>query len=149
MKKYMPLEGLRWSRDSGSALCDTSQNSRSRTGWGVFLLSLTFLLKEQSDVFIPYYEMAYRLLMMPLACLVMECLKIKRLNLFLQWFGRYSLEIYVLQMLVIGLAQKELEAMNCPLSLIPVLHTLLTFAIVIGVCVPIHNGIDKLINKIE
>ena len=35
MKKYMPLEGLRWSRDSGSALCDTSQNSRSRTGWGV------------------------------------------------------------------------------------------------------------------
>ena len=34
MKKYMALEGLRWSRDSGSALCDTSQNSRSRTGWG-------------------------------------------------------------------------------------------------------------------
>lgn len=34
MKKNMPLEGLRWSRDSGSALCDTSQNSRSRTGWG-------------------------------------------------------------------------------------------------------------------
>ena len=37
MKKDMPLEGLRWSRDSGSALCDTSQNSRSRTGWGVKL----------------------------------------------------------------------------------------------------------------
>ena len=35
----MPLEGLRWSRDSGSALCDTSQNSRSRTGWGVGLSS--------------------------------------------------------------------------------------------------------------
>ena len=34
MKKDMPLEGLRWSRDSGSALCDTSQNSRSRTGCG-------------------------------------------------------------------------------------------------------------------
>ena len=38
MKKYMPLNGLRWSRDSGSALCDTSQNSRSRTGWGGALL---------------------------------------------------------------------------------------------------------------
>ena len=38
MKKYMPLEGLRWSRDSGSTLCDTPQNGRSRTGWGgVFL----------------------------------------------------------------------------------------------------------------
>ena len=31
----MPLEGLRWSRDSGSALYDTPQNGRSRTGWGV------------------------------------------------------------------------------------------------------------------
>lgn len=35
MKKDMPLEGLRWSRDSGSALYDTPQNGRSRTGWGV------------------------------------------------------------------------------------------------------------------
>ena len=34
MKKYMPLEGPRWSRDSGSTLCDTPQNGRSRTGWG-------------------------------------------------------------------------------------------------------------------
>ena len=31
----MPLEGLRWSRDSGSALYDTPPNGRSRTGWGV------------------------------------------------------------------------------------------------------------------
>ena len=36
MKKDMPLEGLRWSRDSGSALYDTPPNGRSRTGWGVF-----------------------------------------------------------------------------------------------------------------
>ena len=36
MKKDMPLEGLRWSRDSGSALYDTPQNGRSRTGWGEF-----------------------------------------------------------------------------------------------------------------
>ena len=35
MKKDMPLEGLRWSRDSGSALYDTPPNGRSRTGCGV------------------------------------------------------------------------------------------------------------------
>ena len=40
MKKDMPLEGLRWSRDSGSALYDTPQNGRSRTGWGAVLCSL-------------------------------------------------------------------------------------------------------------
>ena len=41
MKKDMPLEGLRWSRDSGSALYDTPQNGRSRTGWGgvIFVFS--------------------------------------------------------------------------------------------------------------
>ena len=32
----MPLEGLRWSRDSGSALYDTPPNGRSRTGWGAW-----------------------------------------------------------------------------------------------------------------
>lgn len=48
MKKDMPLEGLRWSRDSGSALYDTPQNGRSRTGWGglfciAWVLSIIFL----------------------------------------------------------------------------------------------------------
>lgn len=116
---------------------------------GGFLLSLTFLLKKQSDVFIPYYEMTYRLLMMPLACLALDFFKTKRLKAVLQWFGRYSLEIYVLQMLIIGVAHKALILMNCPLNLIPALHTLLTFAIVMGFCTPIHNGIDKIIKKIE
>ena len=40
MKKDMPLEGLRWSRDSGSALYDTPQDGRSRTGWGVDQLKI-------------------------------------------------------------------------------------------------------------
>ena len=42
MKKDMPLEGLRWSRDSGSALYDTPQNGRSRTGWGGLLIKLNY-----------------------------------------------------------------------------------------------------------
>ena len=47
MKKDMPLEGLRWSRDSGSALYDTPQNGRSRTGWGV---------TTKCCIFAPYYK---------------------------------------------------------------------------------------------
>lgn len=36
MKKDMPLEGLRWSRDSGSALYDTPQTAvLGRAGGGV------------------------------------------------------------------------------------------------------------------
>ena len=44
MKKDMPLEGLRWSRDSGSALYDTPQNGRSRTGCGGAIISTCFLV---------------------------------------------------------------------------------------------------------
>lgn len=46
MKKDMPLEGLRWSRDSGSTLCDTPQNGRSRTGWGGDLVKVSFRNKK-------------------------------------------------------------------------------------------------------
>ena len=37
MKKDMPLEGLRWSRDSGSALYDTPQTAvLGRAGGGFY-----------------------------------------------------------------------------------------------------------------
>ena len=43
MKKDMPLEGLRWSRDSGSALYDTPQTAvLGRAGGGNFCI-LDFL----------------------------------------------------------------------------------------------------------
>ena len=51
MKKYMPLEGLRWSRDSGSTLCDTPQNGRSRTGWGGGIISTFRWIRIFSRVF--------------------------------------------------------------------------------------------------
>ena len=50
MKKDMPLEGLRWSRDSGSALYDTPPNGRSRTGWGVIRTSSYFQLSALKKV---------------------------------------------------------------------------------------------------
>ena len=50
MKKDMPLEGLRWSRDSGSALYDTPQNGRSRTGWGAKDLSANAKLMNNITV---------------------------------------------------------------------------------------------------
>ena len=41
MKKNMPLEGLRWSRDSGSALYDTPQTAvLGRAGGGIIPLSI-------------------------------------------------------------------------------------------------------------
>lgn len=43
MKKNMPLEGLRWSRDSGSALYDTPQTAVLGRAGGVNCLALAML----------------------------------------------------------------------------------------------------------
>ena len=51
MKKDMPLEGLRWSRDSGSALYDTPPNGRSRTGWGGNLSDIHIVTSLFSSTF--------------------------------------------------------------------------------------------------
>ena len=50
MKKDMPLEGLRWSRDSGSALYDTPPNGRSRTGWGAEKVCLAGMCELCIDI---------------------------------------------------------------------------------------------------
>ena len=50
----MPLEGLRWSRDSGSALYDTPKNGRSRTGWGAWAQTPTPPANGNGDVDTPY-----------------------------------------------------------------------------------------------
>ena len=55
MKKDMPLEGLRWSRDSGSALYDAPQNGRSRTGWGGGERGLRFFLPFYPFTFLLFY----------------------------------------------------------------------------------------------
>ena len=49
MKKDMPLEGLRWSRDSGSALYDTPQTAvLGRAGGGSWVYS-TYWMSEARD----------------------------------------------------------------------------------------------------
>lgn len=116
---------------------------------GGILLCLTFVLKKHCDFATPYYDMAYRLLMMPLACIVLRWLSSKPINATLQWFGKYSLEIYVLQMLVIGIVGQMLTAVTCSSSHHSIIQTLVTFSIVIGVCSPTHKCIGKLIKRIE
>lgn len=116
MKKDMPLEGLRWSRDSGSALYDTPQNGRSRTGWGgvslykselegkvrkhyrlclaaVFLLFLILFFE-------PYEVMCIRANMR--ACLlaiaiVVLSMKVQVRNPSLSWLGKNLFPLYIYQ----------------------------------------------------
>lgn len=46
MKTYMPLNGLRWSRNSGSANCDMPQSAVFGRPGGVKMRKLKKVLKE-------------------------------------------------------------------------------------------------------
>lgn len=114
---------------------------------GGTLLCLMVVLKSKSDFCVPFYEIAYRLLMMPLACICLKLLNFRRLENFLSWFGKYSLEIYVLQMLIIGTMDKVLQCLGFQSEYYQIWQTVLAFGIVLAVCAPVHNGIDRIIHR--
>ena len=84
MKKYMPLEGLRWSRDSGSALYDTPQTAvLGRAGGAIpgslsnFILNLLALDYTYTSIW--WYAWFY-------VCYVMLS------PVFFKWINRASLK---------------------------------------------------------
>ena len=52
MKTYMPLNGLRWSRNSGSANCDMPQSAvfGRPGGGGMLMLNVNELIKERKTL---------------------------------------------------------------------------------------------------
>lgn len=116
---------------------------------GGMLLALTYLLKREDSFWIYYYEMALRLIAMPLACVVLMLLHSKKLNGIFSWFGRYSLEIYVLQMLMIGAVDNLLKSIGYSSASYYIIQTTLSFMIVFVICSPLHSVIGQLINKLE
>lgn len=114
---------------------------------GGILVILTLFSKKADDYFIPYYEMSVRLLLMPLTCIVLEWFKPKRIISMLEWFGKYSLELYVLHMFLIGVINEIMTTSIIPSSYIPIAMTSTTILLSIVVCSPIHKGIDFIIKK--
>lgn len=86
---------------------------------------------------------------MPLACVVLMLLHSKKLNGIFSWFGRYSLEIYVLQMLMIGAVDNLLKSIGYSSASYYIIQTTLSFMIVFVICSPLHSVIGQLINKLE
>ena len=113
---------------------------------GGILIVLLFFLKRKDEFFVSYYEMSVRLLLMPIACVVMEWLSRRKWQVatFFEWFGRYSLELYVLQMLLITPMKQLLLYAGMDECLVRFLHVAITYALLLLLCAPIHRGIDWL-----
>lgn len=116
---------------------------------GGALVVATYILKMEDPFWIFYYEIALRLIAMPIACAILMLLRNKTLNGLLSWFGRYSLEIYVLQMLLIGAVDTFLKVIGYSSDSYYKIQTILLFMIVFAICSPVHRGIGQLINKVE
>lgn len=87
--------------------------------------------------------------MMPLACIVLMLLHNKKLNKFFSWLGKYSLEIYVLQMFMIGAVGTILKSIGYSSDFYYIILTTLSFMIVFIICSPLHRGIASIINKVK
>lgn len=114
----------------------------------MFLL-VGFILKRENVYFTPVYESTLRLVLMMWACVVMNWMTTTKSKFLLQmfkWLWTYSLEIYVLHMLLIGNVKRLMVYAGMDNEWIPVFHTLATFAIVLLICKPVHEGINR-INK--
>ena len=116
---------------------------------GGILVILTLLAKKTDDYFIPYYEMSVRLLLMPLTCIVLDRFKPKRIISILEWFGKYSLELYVLHMFFIGVFNKFMTSSAIPSAYIPIAMTSTTILLSVALCSPVHKEIDIVINKLR
>ena len=115
-------------------------------GGGVLVILMLFA-KKADDYFIPYYEMSVRLLLMPLTCIVLDWFKPKQIISILEWFGKYSLELYVLHMFFKGVISEIMTLSVIPSEYIPIAMTSTTILLSVAVCSPIHKGIDFVIKK--
>ena len=116
---------------------------------GGTLVITTYLLKKEDPFWIVYYEIALRLILMPLACIVLMLLHNKKLNNIFSWLGKYSLEIYVLQMFMIGAVDTILKSIGYSSDFYYIILTTLSFMIVFIICSPLHRGIASIINKVK
>lgn len=118
---------------------------------GVILVVVTYILYKKVNIeFLGVYEIARRLLFLPLTCLALQYLCYKRHNAildFFNWFGKYSLEIYVLHILIIVVTQQVLVYIGISEDIIPILHTILTYIIVLLICSSVHNAINRVIQQ--
>ena len=109
------------------------------------ILTLIYFLKNKGEFFNAYYEIVYKLIMMPLVCIFFNVLNEKGHDMsvairFFEWLGKYSLEIYVLQMLLFTFVSSLVDNQS------QIMVTLITFVSVFVLCLPIHVLIGKWID---
>lgn len=115
---------------------------------GVFWM-ISFFLKSHFEYAVEIYTMTEKIVYMFAICillLVSENLAfVKWICKMLKWFGRYSLELYVLHLLVFGFLSSEMLFGNIS----PAVKVWIMVVGALLLCVPFHKLTDVIVRKIN
>lgn len=131
-----------------------SFNHRKKEGF-VLLVAVgivwivTLFLKETWPYGISLYGIAEKVVYMFFICLVLSLVEnwrvIKWIRLFLVWFGKYSLELYVLHLLIFCFISSKMLFGN----IAPIVKVVIMVTGALILCVPFQKLIKNIVGKIK
>lgn len=113
------------------------------------LLIVVFAWAKQKDflLFATAYESTIRLVSIPFCCLAFVIMANKKILNFIfitfRWLGKYSLELYILHMLLYNCIFSISDELSLPFC------GLILFAISILICKPVHDAVNIIVKKLE
>lgn len=115
----------------------------------LLLLIIAFAWAKQKDflLFATAYESTIRLVSIPFCCLAFVIMANKKILNFIfitfRWLGKYSLELYILHMLLYNCIFSISDELSLPFC------GLILFAISILICKPVHDAVNIIVKKLE
>lgn len=115
----------------------------------VWILSL-FIRKRIPSICLPYVSILDKMIYIPMICLFFNWGYrygiISKLGFFFRWIGKYTLELYVLHLLFYCfLGSHFVRTYICNMTNLN--NIVLSVSLSVLLCVPIHDLIDRIINK--
>lgn len=111
------------------------------------VLLMLYLRRENELLFADLQAITVRLITIPLCCYILyiidcKCSKLSYLKNILNWLGKYSLEIYVIHMMLHTLLS------SCWVSVSPLINTFVVLITTLIIVAPLHVFILKISNKV-
>lgn len=115
----------------------------------VILWIISFFLKNHWEYVYEIYAMTEKIIYMFIICILFSVSEnqtlVKYIRKILRWFGRYSLELYVLHLLIFSFLSSEILFSN----ITPIIKVSIMILGVLLLCIPFHKLNDVIVKKIN
>lgn len=115
----------------------------------VILWIISFFLKNHWEYVYEIYAMTEKIIYMFIICILFSVSEnqtlVKYIRKILRWFGRYSLELYVLHLLIFSFLSSEILFSN----ITPIIKVSIMILGALLLCIPFHKLNDVIVKKIN